>query len=121
MKVRLALLSIALVGAIGATMPATAQDASKDAAATKTATKEAKWQGHIVRIDKDHSMIDLRGGPAPAHDLRKVAFDDKTEWTKLSKPAQMDEFKEKSFVIVVGHVDDKGIMHATRVDLRLPR
>ena len=118
MKVRLALLSLALAGAIGATMPVMAQDAAKDATATK---KQAKWQGHILRIDKDHSMIDLRGGQAPANDERKVAYDDKTEWTKQGKPATMDDFKEGSFVIVLGHVADKGIMHATRVDLRLPR
>ena len=120
MKVRFAFLSLALAGAIGA-MPATAQDAAKDAAATKTATKEAKWQGHILRIDKDHSMIDIRGGQAPANDQRKVVYDDKTQWTKQGKPATMDEFKEGSFVIILGHVEDKGVLHATRVDLRLPR
>ena len=118
MKVRLALLSLALAGAIGATMPARAQDAAKDTMAPK---KEAKWQGHILRIDKDHSMIDLRGGQAPANDQRKIAYDDKTEWTNQGKPATMDDFKEGSFVIVLGHIEGKGVMHATRVDLRLPR
>jgi hypothetical protein len=33
----------------------------------------------------------------------------------------MDEVKEGSFVIMLGHVDKSGILHATRVDLRLPR
>jgi hypothetical protein len=33
----------------------------------------------------------------------------------------MDEVKEGSFVIAVGQIDDKGVLHAKRVDLRLPR
>ena len=41
--------------------------------------------------------------------------------TKQGKPAQMEEFKDGSFVIVLGHADDKGVLHATRIDLRLPR
>ena len=118
MKVPVILLSIALAGALLSAIPAGAR---QDAAASKAATKETKWQGHVVRIDKEHSMMDLRGGPAPSITARKVAYDDSTEWTKLSKPAQMDEVKESSFVIIVGHVDNKGVMHAKRIDLRLPR
>lgn len=118
MKVPVILLSIALAGALVSAIPAGAR---QDAAASKAATKETKWQGHVVRIDKEHSMIDLHGGPAPSNDARKVAYDDSTEWTKLSKPSQMDEVKENSFVIIMGHVDSKGVMHAKRIDLRLPR
>jgi hypothetical protein len=33
----------------------------------------------------------------------------------------MDDVKTGSFVIVLGHEDEKGVLHATRVDLRLPR
>jgi len=119
MKVRFALLSLALVGAICATVPATArQDMAKDAAA---ATKETKWQGKVIRIDKEHSMIDIRGGSPPSHDQRKVAFDSSTEWTKQGKPGNQDEVKEGSFLILLGHVDEKGVFHATRIDLRMPR
>lgn len=66
-------------------------------------------------------MIDINGGPAPSKTARKVAYDTTTEWTKLGKPAQMDEVKEGSFVILLGHTDEKGVLHATRIDLRLPR
>jgi len=118
MKVPVILLSLALAGALLSAIPAGAR---QDAAPSKAATKETKWQGHVVRIDKEHSMIDLHGGPSPSTDARKVAYDDSTEWTKLSKPAQMDEVKESAFVIIMGHVDDKGVMHAKRIDLRLPR
>jgi len=119
MKVSVTLLSLVLAGAVFAAVPAGTQQAfaeTKDAAA-----KETKWQGHVVRINKDESTMDIRGGSAPSKESRKVAFDSSTKWTKLGKPAEQDEFKEASFVIVLGHVDDKGVLHATRIDLRLPR
>jgi hypothetical protein len=58
---------------------------------------------------------------ARSDDLRKISFDSSTEWTKLGKPGQQDEVKEGSFVIVLGQMDDKGVLHATRIDLRLPK
>ncbi len=113
MKVSLTLLSLVLAGAVFAAMPAGANQAAK---------KETKWQGHVVRIYKDQSQMDIRGGvTARSEDMRKIAYDGSTEWTKLGKPGQQDEVKEGSFVIVLGKVDDKGVLHATRIDLRLPR
>ena len=117
MKIRVILLCLAIAGSLFSAMRAGAQDAP----AQKVSTKQAKWQGHVVRIDKEHSMMDIHGGSAPSNDARKVAYDSSTEWTKLGKPSQMDEVKEGSFVIMLGHVDKSGILHATRVDLRLSR
>jgi hypothetical protein len=122
MKVPLALLSLVLAGAVFAAMPADAKQATAETKKAPAAKKEAKWQGHVIRINKDLSQLDIRGGVnTRAEDERKVAYDSSTEWTKLGKPGQMDDVKEGSFVIVLGHVDDKGVLHATRVDLRLPR
>jgi hypothetical protein len=121
MKVPVILFSLVLAGAVFAAMPAGANQAAAEQKEARAAKKETKWQGHVLRIDKDQSMMDIRGGQDPSNDQRKVAFDSSTEWTKLGKPAQQDEFKEASFVIVLGHVDDKGVLHATRIDLRRPR
>ena len=52
---------------------------------------------------------------------RVILYDGSTQWTKQGKPAEQSEFKEGSFVIVLGHPDEKGVFHATRIDLRLPR
>jgi hypothetical protein len=112
MKGSLTFLSLAIAVIVFAAMPADAKQAAK---------KEAKWQGTVVRIYKDLSQMDIHGGPAPSKGQRKIAFDSSTEWTKLGKPGQQDEVKEGSFVIVLGKVDDSGVMHATRIDLRLPR
>ena len=121
MKVPATLFSLVLAGAVFAALPAGANqatDAKKEAPAAK---KETKWQGHVVRINKDLSEMDIRGGSDPSKDLRKVAYDNSTQWTKLGKPGQQDEVKEGSFVIILGQVDDKGVLHAKRIDLRLPR
>ena len=122
MKGSLTLLSLVLVGAVFVAMPASANPAAADNKGAQTAKKETKWQGHVVRIYKDESQMDIRGGvTGQSEDLRKIAYDSSTAWTKLGKPGQQDEVKEGSFVIVLGHVDDKGTLHATRIDLRLPR
>jgi len=121
MKVSLTLLSLALAGAVFAAMPADANQAAAEKKEAPAAKKETKWQGHVVRIYKDLSQMDISGGPAPSKAIRKVAYDNSTEWTKLGKPGQLDEVKEGSFVILLGQVDDKGVLHATRIDLRLPR
>ena len=121
MKVSVTLLSLTLAGAVFIALPAGAQEAAAGEKTTQASTKETKWQGHVIRIDKDHSMIDIRGGSAPSNDPRKVAYDSSTKWTKLGKPAEQDEVKDGSFIIVLGRVDHDGVLRATRIDLRRPR
>jgi hypothetical protein len=122
MKVPLSLLSLVLAGAVFAAMPAGAKQATAETKQAPAAKKETKWQGHVVRIYKDLSQMDIRGGVnAHSEDVRKVAYDSATEWTKQGKPGQMDEVKEGSFVIILGQIDDKGVLRAKRIDLRLPR
>jgi hypothetical protein len=53
-----------------------ATEAKKEVPAAK---KETKWQGHVVRIYKDLSMMDIQGGPAPSKQMRKIAYDNSTE------------------------------------------
>lgn len=122
MKYCRTLVSLVLAGAIFAAVPLGAKQATSDSKPASAAKKETKWQGHVIRIYKDLSTMDLRGGiNTRAEDVRKIAYDSSTEWTKLGKPGEMDQVKEGSFVIVLGHMDDKGVLHATRIDLRLPR
>ena len=39
----------------------------------------------------------------------------------MGKPGKMEDVKEGSFVIALGHLEKDGTLHATRIDLRLPR
>lgn len=87
--------------------------------AQETKTKETKWHGHIVRVNQDNSTIDVRGGQKNTDSVEKrIAYDSATKWTKLGKPAEQKEFTQGQYVIVAGSVDDKGVMHASQVDLR---
>ncbi len=120
MKFTLIFLIPVLVGAVLA-VPAASGDSQQDKKAA-AATKESRWQGHIVRINKDESSMSVRGGQGNMETTeRQIFYDSSTQWTKQGKPAEQSEFKDGSFVIVLGHADDKGVFHATRVDLRQPR
>jgi hypothetical protein len=120
MKLALILLGLVFAGATLDTRPATADTSRQE---KKSDTKETKWQGTVLQILKDQSMMNIRGGAAAADkNVLKVAYDSSTEWTKQNKPGgNQSDVKEGSFVIVVGKVDDKGVLHASRIDLRLPR
>jgi hypothetical protein len=120
MKIPAALLSVVLAGAVFAVTPAGANQAAteKKEAATK---KETKWQGKVVRINKDLSTIDIHGGPHPSEAQRKIMYDASTQWTNGGKPGQQEDVKTGSFIIVLGKVDADGVLHASRIDLRAPR
>lgn len=83
-------------------------------AAAKT-TKESRWHGQIVRIDKDASTMDVRKGNVE----KKIHFDSSTKWTAGGKVVDMSEFKEGSDVICLGtYPSGSVVMNATRIDLR---
>jgi nucleoside-specific outer membrane channel protein Tsx len=117
MKLSAALLSFVLAGGMLTALPA---GATQDAAEKKeTAKKEAKWQGRVTRVSKEQSTIEIHGGPHPSEAQRTISYDSSTQWTKLGKAGHFEDVVEGSFVIALGNVDDKGVLHATRVDVRL--
>ena len=119
MKIPVALLAVVLAGAVFAATPASANQATTEKKAA--AKKDTKWQGKVVRINKDSSTIDIHGGAHPSEAQRKIMYDASTQWTNGGKPGQQDDVKAGSFIIVIGTVDGDGVMHATRIDLRAPR
>jgi hypothetical protein len=119
MKIPAALLSVVLAGLVFVATPVSAnQAATENKGATK---KENKWQGKVVRVNKDTSTIDIHGGAAPSETQRTISYDASTQWTNGGKPGQQDDVKTGSFIIVIGSVGGDGVMHATRIDLRAPR
>src|SRR6267143_5262496 len=60
MKVFPTLLSLVLAGALFAAVPSGANQAAADNKKAPAAKKEAKWQGHVVRIYADLSQMDIR-------------------------------------------------------------
>jgi Ni/Co efflux regulator RcnB len=119
MKISAALLSVVLAGAVFAATPVSAHQAATDQ--KDAVKKENKWQGKVVRVNKDTSTIDIHGGAAPSETQRTISYDASTRWTNGGKPGQQDDVKTGSFIIVIGTVGGDGVMHATRIDLRAPR
>jgi hypothetical protein len=118
MKISAALLSVLLAGVVFVATPASANQAATEKEAAK---KETKWQGKVVRINKDSSTIDIHGGAHPSEAQRKIMYDASTQWTNGGKPGQQDDVKTGSYIIVLGTVDGDGVLHAARIDLRAPR
>jgi acid phosphatase class B len=124
MKLALTLSTVLCAGMAFTVQSASASAATQEQKAPSEKTeKESKWQGKVLRVYEGESKLDIRGGEkASASEVRVIAFDSSTKWTKLNKDGgKQSDVKDGSFIIVLGHVDDKGVMHATRIDLRLPR
>ena len=91
MKVRLNLLSLVFAGLVFAAMPAGATQEAAEKKDAPAAQKETQWQGNVIRVNKDKSTLEIHGGAAPSSDLRQVAYDSSTQWTKQGKPGQQDD------------------------------
>ena len=89
---------------------------AKEKKAKSADQQEARWHGIIIRSDKDASTLTVRKGNIE----KTVHYDGSTKWTKRNQDATMDEVKDGADVIVLGNYDDKGVLQATRVDLRRP-
>ena len=59
MKLALMLLAWVFAGTTLDTRPATAEASKQE---KKSDTKETKWQGTVLQILKDQSMMNIRGG-----------------------------------------------------------
>jgi cytochrome c-type biogenesis protein CcmE len=89
-----------------------------------TKAKEARWEGNIIRTNKDDSTLTVRK-VGTTNDEKIVHYDSSTKWvsqyhgdTKVNdiKP---DQVKEGDRVICTGTWDTSGAMHATVISLRL--
>ncbi len=112
-KVVVMLLFAVLAVAGLATQNAVANGQEKTAAAAK----QARWDGHIVRIDKDASRMDVRNAKGVE---KRIHWTSSTSWTRLNKPVtDQSMFKEEERVICLGTYDEKGEFIASRIDLRV--
>ena len=79
--------------------------------------KESRWDGHIVRVDKDNSFMDVRNSKGVE---KRIYWTSSTSWTRLNKPVDdQSMFKEGERVISLGSYDEKTKFIATRIDLRV--
>jgi hypothetical protein len=124
-------LSSALVFACSLSMPAFAQGASKSAEgkespapgkAEKTA-KQARWEGIVIRTNKDQSTITVRKVEPSVE--RDIHYDSSTRFTsqehasKKVNDIDASQIKEEDRVICLGTYDPKGNFQATLISKRL--
>jgi len=90
--------------------------------AQKTADKQDRVEGRIVRSSKDDSSLTVR---TDSNIERKVVYDSSTKWVSQyhgdKKVNNIDpaEVKDEDYVICTGTFDKSGVFHATSISKRL--
>lgn len=110
---------MALLLGTALTLPAAAgQAGQKEDAKAKTAAKakEDRLDGTVHMMDAKTRMITVR--TRGKTEQRQVSYDDKTAFTFRNKAAKLEEVKEGRRVIVLGKVNDKNVLVASRIDVR---
>lgn len=116
MMKRLLTLLFASVVAIPLATPVFAQEAPAQA-------KQVRWEGTIIRSDKDKSTLTVRKADSTLE--RTVQYDSSTKWVSQyhadEKVNNIDagQVKDGDFVICTGTWDKSGVLHATLISKRL--
>lgn len=94
-----------------------AQDAPAKAA------KESRWEGRVIRSNKDNSTLTVRG--ASSNVERTIAYDSSTKWVsqyhadKKVNDITSGDVTDGDFVIAKGEIAKDGVLHATLISKRL--
>jgi len=97
---------------------------AQDAPAQAKAAKEARWEGVVIRSDKDHSTLTVRKVGSTLE--RTVEYDSSTRWvsqehgSKKVNDIDASQVKDGDRVICTGTFATKGAtLHATLISKRL--
>ena len=94
-----------------------------EAAAQDKATKEARWEGHVIRSSKDQSTLTVR--KVGSSEEKIVRYDSSTRWvsqehgSKKVNDIDASEVKDGDRLICTGTWDKDGVLHATLISKRL--
>jgi len=94
-----------------------------EAGAQDKAAKEARWEGVIIRSDKDKSTLTVRKVGSVIEKI--VVYDGSTKWvsqehgSKTVNDIDASQVKDNDRVICKGTYDKDGVLHATLVSKRL--
>ena len=99
------------------------QEDAKAPAGEAEATKHGRWEGMVVRSNKDNSTLTVRRRGSSVE--KTVQYDSSTKWTSQEhgskKVNQIDasQVSDNDRVICMGTWDKKGVLHATLISKRL--
>ncbi|HEX3353116.1 MAG TPA: hypothetical protein VHS34_09865 [Terriglobales bacterium] len=88
------------------------------------AAKETRWEGNVVRSNKDESTLTVRK-VGSSNDERTVKYDSSTRWvsqehgSKKVNDIDVTQVKDGDRVICKGTWDKGGAFHATLISKRL--
>ena len=102
--------------ALSLPVAATQAGQKEDPKAKAKAADEDRLDGTVHMIDTKTKMITVR--TRGKTEQRQVTYDDKTAFTFRNKQAKLEEVKEGRRVIVLGKVNDKNVLVASRIDVR---
>jgi biopolymer transport protein ExbD len=91
--------------------------------AAAQAKKEARWEGRVIRTDKEHSTLTVRKEGSTFE--KTVQYDASTKWVsqyhadKKINDIDASQVKEEDYVICKGTLDKDGKLHATLISKRL--
>jgi hypothetical protein len=103
-----------------------AQDKPEDAKAApaeKKAAKQGRWEGMVVRVNKDKSTLTVRKRGASVE--KTVAYDSSTKFTsqehgsKKVNDIDASQINDNDRVICLGTWEKDGVLHATLISKRL--
>ena len=89
----------------------------------KPAAKEVRWEGVIIRSDKDKSTLTVRKVGSAIEKI--VVYDSSTKWvsqehgSKTVNDIDPSQVKDNDRVICKGTYDKDGVLHATLISKRL--
>ena len=114
---------VLLLTSVLLTFPLATAVFAQDAPAKEKVAKEARWEGHIVRSNKDQSRVTVR--KAGSSDERIVKYDNSTHWVSQEHGSErvneidVSKVKDGDRVICTGTWDKDGVLHATLISKRL--
>jgi hypothetical protein len=94
-----------------------------EAGAQDKAAKEVRWEGVIIRSDKDKSTLTVRKVGSAIEKI--VVYDSSTKWvsqehgSKTVNDIEASQVKDNDRVICKGTYDKAGVLHATLISTRL--
>ena len=139
MEKKILTLLFTLVFAFSLSMPLFAQEGTKKEEAKETpaqekaekaekgqkAAKQARWEGIVMRSNKDKSTLTVRKRGSSVEKI--IHYDSSTQWTsqehgsKKVNNIDASQVKDGDRVICRGTYDEKGEFHATLISKRLSR
>jgi hypothetical protein len=96
---------------------------AQEAPAKAKAAKESRWEGVVIRSDKDHSTLTVRKVGSTLE--RTVQYDSSTRWvsqehgSKNVNDIDASQVKDDDRVICKGTWGNDGVLHATLISKRL--